>query len=412
MTMNRYKFLLFTSLFTFVFCLTTAKAQQIQAKVSTVENGYSSILIPQEFRARIANNLSTLRLKDAKGNEVPFVVKPQEADLSFFSPIPYEHIKNTVDSTEVFLIDQKDKKKSSGYIIQVANSDNNKKYLIEGSDDMQNWFGIVNNGILTSLKDDTQTFTSKSINFPPVDYRYIRIMLDNKRSSPIRVLNIGEIKNSGTTLKLEKIKDISYKQTNNPEHKTTTIAITKDLWTPIDYFVVYASSPKQYYRTAYTYVEQQKASAVKNNNSKQKHSISEYLQLHSNAGETYPLQDSYPSLFFMEIENKDNPPLKIDSILFYQTPIHLIADLDKKQIYNLQVDSIWSAPNYDLSKIDLNLPADIPVAKVSDIQINKTDSTLEDKDYGNWILIGCSILGIFLVFYFGKGLIKDLNKEK
>ncbi len=407
--MKSYKSLLFAPLFTLVFCLPTAKAQQIQAKVTATENGYSSILIPQEFRARVGNDVGILRLKDAKGNEVPFVVKPQEVDTSFFSPLSYERKKNTSDSTEVFLIDHKDRKKNSGYILQIANSENNKKYRIEGSDDMQSWFGIVNNALLTNLKDDNQTFTSKPIHFPPVDYRYIRIVLDDKNSPPIKILNIGEIKNNGATLKLEKVKEISYQQTNNRDNKTTTIAVTKDLWTPIDYFQVYARSPKQYYRTAHTYIEQQKAGATKNN-SRQKYSVNEYIQLESNTGGMYALQDLYPNTFFIEVENEDNPPLEIDSIVFYQTPIHLIADLDIKQEYSLQADSNWNTPNYDLSKIDLNLPPNIPVAKVSDIQAHKSDTTREEKGYGNWILIGCSILGILLVFYFGKGLLKDLNK--
>lgn len=409
--MKSFKHLLLLLFFVIATCSYTVRAQQLQAQVSVNVNGYHSIVVPQEFRARVANNMGMLRLKDAKGNEVPFILQTTTPQSSYFSPIPYEQDKNKVDSTELFLIDTKVKKKNSGYIIQVANTDNSKKYRVEGSDDKENWFGIINNGILTDLKDDSQTFTNKSIQFPLVDYRYIRIILDDKSSPPIKVLHIGEIKSDETAPQLERVKHVAYQQTNNLDRKTTTIAITKEMWSPIDYFQIYTSTPKQYYRTAHTYTEQQRSNTDKRH-SGSRYSNSEYLELHSNVNGIYMLQKAYPSSFFLEIENEDSPALQIDSIVFYQTPIRLIADMDKQQEYSLQADTNWTSPNYDLAKITLNLPSDIPTVTIGTIKNLETNSTSGNKNYGNYILVACSILGVCLVFYFGRGLIKDVNKDK
>lgn len=406
--MNSYKYLLILSLF--AFC-PDAKAQQIQAKVTTNESGYNTITVPQEFRAKMANDIGMLRIKDSQKNEIPFILKPQETNLLYFSPIAYQQEKNATDSTETYFIDNKTKKKNNGYILQIVNSTDNKKYRVEGSDDMQNWFGIVNNGILTDLTDQDQTFTNKSIQFPLVDYRYVRIILDNKNSPAIRILGIGEMKNNQTPLQLEKIREISYQITNNRGDKTTLINVKKDLWTPIDYFQIHISSPKQYYRTVSTYFENENSNANKNN-VKPKRIVREQLYFRTNSGDMYALNELYPRNFLIEIDNEDNPPLQIDSISFYQTPIQLVAELANKQEYSLQVDSGWSAPNYDLSKIDLDLPPNIPSADVKEIKSINVSSTSQNKDYGNFILIVCSALGVLLVFYFGRGLIRDLNKEK
>lgn len=392
------------------FTVQTVWTQQLKVQVSALENGYNSISVPQEFRAYMGSNPGMLRLKDKEGAEIPFILKVQENPISFFSALPFKQSKNAGDSTETFLIDNPSKLKISNYVLQIANATTQKKYNIEGSEDMQNWFGIVNNALLTELNNTEQTYANKQIQFPLVDYRYIRIVLDNKSSAPIRVLAIGEMKTSQKRQPLEKIKDISYQLVDNRSEKETVITISKKSNTPIDYLQIYVGSPKQYYRIAYTSV------ANKNDVPSQLHRksssfLSEQLQLQTNLDGMYVLNQLYPETFSIKIDNEDSPPLQIDSISFYQRPMILVAEMDNKKEYSLMTDSNWTAPSYDLSKIALHIPTDLPLAKLDNVEVISKDTPTEKNNYGRIILIVCLALGACLIFYFGRGLLKDLKKD-
>ena len=406
---NSYK-LLFSFTFSLFFITQATWAQQLKVKVSAKENGYNRISVPQEFRAHMVNNPGMLRLKDKDGTEIPFILKSQENPIPLFSALEFKHSKNTGDSTETFLLNNESKKKTNNYVLKIANATTQKKYSIEGSEDMQNWFGIVNNAILTELSNSEQTYTNKQIQFPLVDYRYIRIVLDNKTSAPIRVLTIGELKTSQNKQQLEKIKDISYQLVNNRSEKETVITVSKKSNTPIDYLQIYVGSPKQYYRIANTSIDH-KNDALPQRNRKSNQFSSEQFQLQTNIGGMYVLNQIYPETFSIKIDNEDNPPLQIDSILFYQSPIILVAEMDTKKEYSLMTDSNWTVPSYDLSKIELNLPPELPLAKLDKVEVVSKITPTEKGNYGRIILTVCLALGAILIFYFGRGLLKDLKKD-
>lgn len=404
-----YKLLLSITFLLFV-AFQTTWGQQLKVKVSATQDGYNSISVPQEFRAHMVNNPGMLRLKDKEGTEIPFILKTQENQIPFFSALQFKHSKNLGDTTEIFLFDNQSKKKTNNYILQIANTTTQKKYNIEGSEDMQTWFGIVNNALLTELNNSEQTYTNKQIQFPLVDYRYIRIVLDNKSSAPIHVLKVGELKTGQNKQPLEKIKDISYQLVDNRSEKETVITISKKRNTPVDYLQIYVGSPKQYYRIAYTAVEN-KNDVPSQQRRKSSQFSNEQLQLQTNLGGMYVLNKLYPETFSIKIDNEDNPPLQIDSISFYQRPMVLVAEMDAKKEYSLMADSNWTAPNYDLSKIALHLPSDLPLAKLNKVEELSTNTRTRKENYGRIILTVCLALGAILIFYFGRGLLKDLKKE-
>lgn len=85
--------------------------------------------------------------------------------------------------------------------------------------------------------------------------------------------------------------------------------------------------------------------------------------------------------------------------------------MDTKKEYSLMTDSNWTVPSYDLSKIELNLPPELPLAKLDKVEVVSKSTPTEKGNYGRIILTVCLALGAILIFYFGRGLLKDLKKD-
>lgn len=382
-------------------------AQHIKATVEATEGGFQTIAVPQEFRARIGDNIGSLRIINQKGEEVPFILKPEATTTTGFKPMTFNKEVEAGDSTETILLDNPDKLKKQRYLLKIANSTATKPYTIEGSDDQQTWFSLVPRGYISDLYSETETYSTKSISFPLMDYRFVRIKLDNKDSAPINILEIGEMETQHRDESYEKLRNTSWKQAHDREKKTSIVTISKEGNSPIDFIKVHISAPNQYLREAEIY--KNVATNRKNQNYKQ---TIEYITLNSATKNEFAVEIDGRSDFHIGIFNEDNSPLTIDSISLYQKPIQLLAELKRGFTYTLDADTGRKMPNYDLAKINLQLPDQLPNAEITKIEIPLDQ--LDDKKgtYGSIILIVCSILGVLAVFYFGNSLLRDMKKEK
>lgn len=386
----------------------TAYGQQIKAELKGIGNQYQTIQIPQEFRAIIGNDVSKVRIKDKNGNEIPYILENNQGSYQTFEPTAFNRI-NT-DSTETLVIENKGKKKLSHYVLKIGNSTASKSYSIEGSQNGKEWFSLVSAASLSDLQDSEETYVVKSLEFPLNDYAFIRIIINNKKSAPINVLDIGQFKITNLEAHYEKLKRINYHIEQNKKEKTTTVKITKEGIIPINYISFHIPSPTLFSREAMLYAEEEVTI-------KKRKSITEigmyYFDLQNNVARNIEIPDfAYPNTIFIKLQNKDNQPLQIDSISLYQIPLYIVAQLDQNQSYTLEADNEWKTPDYDINKLQLNLPKDLPKATISNISAQSKDQEkTENKSNGKLILIIGSIIGAIVVFYFGNSLIKDMKKN-
>lgn len=386
---------------------TVAQGQQIKATVEAKETGFQRIAIPQEFRSKIGNNIGFVRLFNQKGEEIPFVVKPEAVATTDFKPSSFERVVNADDSTETFLLHNPEKLKKQRYSLKIANSTATKSYRIEGSDDQQAWFSLVPQGYISDLYSNTETFSIKAISFPLMDYRFVRITLDNKKSAPINILDIGEMETQHTDVTYEKLRNVSWKEELETQNKSSLLSLATEGLSPVDLIKIHVSSPNQYLRESEIY--QHTNTGRKKADVQQ---IIEYISLSGNSKNEFAVAIDKGSEFYIRIFHGDNPPLKIDSITLYQKPIQLLAELQRGFTYTLDADSNRRAPNYDLARINLALPDQLPAAEITRIEIPLSQTDEKNGTYGKIILVLGSILGVLIVFYFGSSLLKDMKKEE
>jgi hypothetical protein len=216
------------------------------------------------------------------------------------------------------------------------------------------------------------------------------------------------------------VQGVSY--TTKDSNKKTRLEFTVSPHNRIDKIQFYISSPELYKREIIL-IKRSSNKHTENNigMSKRKRSSMESEQY------TYDLSSDRPqvlltadmlgyvqtSQFEIVIDNKDNEPLKIDSIRCWQLAYGVTAKLLKEKHYQFYVgDSILSSPEYDVAFFQKNIPDSLPelhtlsIAPINQQAIKK----LADNDrYFVWI--GLVVL-LALLTWLTLGMAKKLQTDK
>lgn len=407
MKLNNFFILLFLTNLSFGQFQTTGKIKEVK------ENGFHEIVLSPEIRSYSKQDLSDIRIVNAKGNEIPYFIKSNsEALLNSFEE--YNIISKTVfpkKSTSI-IVTVPSTKNNNQLSLFIANADVEKKYSISGSNDQIEWFGISNEQVLYNLNSSTEASVVKTISYPLSIYKYLKIDFDDRKTLPINVLKVG---NFNTQLQKNILQEIKPKKSSTTEvssEKETQIHVLFDGPQVINQITFDISKPTYYKRKAIIY----KKVTIQNNRKSQ--IVDEEIvsfELNSNTKNSFELPEIFEKDFYIKIENHDNLPLSISTIKYSQKPISIIADLNANEKYSIKTgNKNGSEPDYDLSDFKNNISETLPQTYIYNIQQNSTaKNQIENKSFWQqgWFMWVCILFGGITILFFTASLIKDL-KEK
>jgi hypothetical protein len=388
--------------------------QNTTAKIETVtESGLHKIMLAPEIRSFSNEDLSDFRILDAKSKQVPYFILRGDNEVNFSSFLECKIISKTaVPKSKTTLIFENPKTSIDEIVLSVANSDVTKRYSISGSNDQKEWFGLINNSLLTQLENSEDTSVFKTISLPLTSYRYLKIDFNDKKTLPINVLKIGYISNKTSYPKLEEIFPKSSKITQFSAPKITQIHISFQNRQMVNHLIFEIKNPSLFKRKARIYVL--KSHQVKHKTQNYQETSYEF-ELNSNSKNAINMPQLFEKEFFIEIENQDNPPLTLAKIQFFQNQVGVIADLKANEKYTIQTgNSNLNAPNYDLENFKSKMENNLPETKIYDIKhvvsqkINSQNKSFWQQSWFMWLCIG---LGGIAILYFTSSLVKDVNNK-
>lgn len=402
---------IFSLLSTF-FALSFSLAQNYQGQINQVsENGLHQIVLSPEVRSASQNNLDFLRIFDAKNNEVPYVLFEGRSTDS-----QYENLtilsRNAVPNKVTSVVVSNEKALNLEHLIlKIANTDVDKTYSISGSNDNQEWFGLVINQTINDLNDSGKTSVERNFSFPLNNYKFLRFDFIDKNSLPINVLEVGLEKNYAVKRSKIELQNFEQKITTDKKNKQTKIHISFKDPQVIDVIGFDISAPNFYLREARIVIYKtrtQKRTEVDYNET-----VSNF-QLNSKVKNSFEVSELFVKEFTIEIDNQDNPELQINKISLFQDPVSILADLKANENYTLKINSKLSAPAYDLAQSGIDFNQNYPVATISNLdKIDDPKEADSSKTFWQnplfmWLCIGFAVL---IIGYFAMTMIKDLNKE-
>jgi hypothetical protein len=387
---------------------------QANAKIESIkESGLHKIILPAEIRSLSKEDLGDFRILDAKGNEIPYYIFQGSSEATFCSFSECKILSKTgIPKSKTIIIFENPKASIDEIVLSITNSDVTKSYSISGSDNQEEWFGLVNNSLLNRLENRQDTSVFKRISLPLTSYRYLKIELNDKKTLPINVLKIGFFTNKTSSPNVEEVfaKNTRILQIQN-DKKTRIYSIFNrpQIVNLIDFTI---TSPNLFQRNAQIYVNKKKQMNQK------AAPFSETIftfELSSNHRNTFSIPQLFEKEFVIEIENRDNQPLTLAKIQFFQNQVAIIADLKANEKYTIQTgNQKLHSPEYDLENFKNSIDNNLPEAKIYDIkQIPSKENSSKNKSFWqqSWFMWLCIGLGGITIAFFTTSLVKDMNNK-
>lgn len=387
-----------------------------QASVTGIkESGLYKIPLTPEYKQYMSLNLHDLRIMDSSHKEVPYVMLREPLLKSKSDFVAYEIVSQKHFSTySEIIIHNPNKDKISNIAFNINNSDAYKYCTIEGSEDGKQWYTVSELQELSLVYNEVYTNQYKCIYFPLNNYTYFRLLVDDWNSQPLKINTAGYFRNSVIAGKLN---DVNFTKaiSNDVKNKRTVIALVFPNNQSVDRIDFKIKEPRLFMRHAIIYA-------------KREHKIKDKTEMYQETFLEFDLKSDEPLYFdipqlnekelFIEIENKDNPPLEIESIHCKQLETYLVSDFKANQAYTLMCgDEKLKTPEYDLINFVSQIPQLLPVAKldaikevpkVTKVEMEKAKPFYETQQF-LWFCLG---LGAIIIFFFSKSLLKDMGKDR
>lgn len=373
-------------------------AQKFEVKAAVEPVGISKfykIPVRPDLTAHIKADLSDLRITDQNNKQVPFIIRSSLPVISDGSFIEFPILKTSTDSTATTMEVACSIDKGNDHIsLIIANNAVERYITISGSNDRKQWFIIDDHILLTSSAQDELGSFVQSVYFPFSKYRYYKLVIDNAHTDPLNVIKTGiytSITDGGKQLFTDN-PPLSYVQKDS-SNGTTYIMVNQKEAYHLNRVILNLDGAKYYKRIAHLFQMPDKG--------KKQHVVS--FEIASNHLPILSFATLKAKNLLIEIENKDNPPLKVLAVKTEQISKDLVAYLEKGESYMIMAgNEKIEAPQYDLLQFRDSIPSQLASLSYKDIEPGK--ATVQRKflpDMSNWlwpaILIVISALG-FLTY--------------
>jgi hypothetical protein len=360
----------------------------------TDSTGFYKIQLLPEIISSVSDDASDLRII-GNGKEIPYLLRTYNpaADNLIFNE--YEIAEKTFagDSVTLIIIINPAGKKLNNVSLRIHNAEAVKYMKVSGSYDRKQWYVVKQSETINSISSTTEVSEIRLINFPLTNYIYYRIEIDDRTSPPLDIISAGYYTSTKSSWESTEIKaDISFSDSS----KSRTSWVTVDFSSPafIDELNFSISSPAYYLRNANIYYENENQPGVK-------HYHRSFL-LDSRHDTKFNTNHIKTKKLWIEINNGDNPPLKIAKVNFYQLNQYLIASLERDINYFLMYgDSTLTVPNYDLQYFTNVIPSTLPVIMPAKAEPVNAAAILAEKGFFSdkkmiWVVL---ILVVTLLSY-------------
>ncbi len=381
-------------------------AQESTIYTANIKNdsviGFKKIVLTPKLRVIANTNFSDLRIFNTANQQTPYFIQ----DFSYqYVDEEFTAVKHTLKynkkQTTVSVKNLK-KKIYNSFTFKLSNTNARKNCKIEGSDNNKKWFVISEKIYLNLSKNTNNGFHYYNINFPSIDYKFIRLVINDSLSAPIHIKEVGYFKSKKVINKIKYLA-LDYNYKIEQKENLTLIHVSASRNYEINKINFKIEQPKLFNRTAKIYKNNTNKRSIKN------------MSLNSKSDNNFSDLNIQQKEFIIEIDNQDNQALQITSIDFLQKEKYLVTDLKVNQNYIITAgNKKLKKPLYDIVNFKNEIAYNLPILKLVNEEINiETKSVIVknipfyEKPWFMWLSI--SFVGI-IILLFTISLLKKTNE--
>lgn len=377
---------------------------RFKARLDSVKGaGFYSIPLPPDVTTHLKTDYSDLRIADESGRWVPFIVRTGLGNVTKEQIVEFPIVSNKlIDSgrTELILKNTADTSVDKLRLF-LKNTAVSRNGVISGSNDLKNWYIIAPIFINRSF-ETTATEYIQECRFIPSNYQYFKLVINNLQNDPINILRAGIYhKTYFESPQIFTFHENTRFQIKEEENKTI-VTVTEPVARHIGRLCIKISAPKYYSRVLTVHLPDDR--------NKPGEPIASY-DLQSSGCVEFPVVKT--QTLFLVVNNRDNPPLVIDTVTAAEPRVFATAYLDAGRQYHLLMESDSALqPDFDLIHFKDSIPTLAQFAYPAQITAVENADKKAVSFFKQWF-IWPILLGVLLIlFLMVKGLLKDMKNSK
>ena len=381
--------------------------------ISGVENQWHTIDLDENILDKIKTNLSDVRIFSVNAQqdtlEVPYLIERLEDERKIISKAFGIINKSNKGTRHFFTIKVDAQTTINEIVLQFSNQNYNWKVKLEGSHNQKEWFTILSDYRILSIKNQQTDYKFNTLSFPTSNYTYYQISFDSAEE-PASI--------SGT---IRTVEEIAGRYLNYPaifsveqdkEKKESVIHLVLKQRLPISDVELVVDNSFDYQRPLQIEALVDSVKTAKGWRYNYKTIGRSYLS--SLGKSSFKTKEVFTNRLKLTVKNYDNPALNITSAKIRGLQYQLVARFDA--IGNEHLLSYGNKksrkPTYDIVNFRSTIPANpksLTIGKGTVIdRIAPTKNPLFESELWLW---GVMLLIIAVLGYFTFAMIKNKAQE-
>ncbi len=366
-------------------------------KLENVSEQWHKIQIPDDVFSKINPDFSDLRVMGITQKkdtiEIPFLLN-NSAKQEVLNEIPFRLINESeTGNGYYFTFDANTTEVVNEIDLAFKESNFDWKVKLEGSQNLQEWFSMVDDYRIVSIKNSLTDFQFTKLVFPESKYRYFRISLKTSKKPVLESARMIRKNLAEGTLKTYPV--IAQKIEENKKQKQTIITLSLQEKVPVASVKITVNAGIDYYRPVT--ISFLADSSKSGNEWRYFYETLTSGILESTTPNGLAFESTIAKDLKIVIENSDNQPLKIDSIKVMGYQYELTARFTEPANYFLFYGKkSASKPDYDIARFKGNIPDKITTITPGKEELlqnaaGKNTSLFENKSW-MWLIMGIIIM--------------------
>lgn len=374
-----------------------------------IKDQWHKVILPNEIFGKVMPDLSDIRIYGiAKTNdtiESPYILRFAEDKISQ-KDVSFNLINQSKnDNGYYFTFEIPTKDAINQLKLDFGQQNFDWRLALEGSQNQQEWFTIVENYRILSIRNEFTDFQFTKLAFPNSKYRYFRLHINSSVKPDFIAAKISLIDIIDGDFRSYNFSSI--KTGNDKQNKQAIINLNLKSAVPVCYLKIFVKDTFDYYRP----ITIKYLTDSVNTQQGWKYSYSTLTSgtLNSIEGNIFLFSSTILKNLKVVIENQDNKPLQIDSLVVKGYVYELLGRFTEPATYYLTYGNILaSKPQYDIERFTDKIPTTLKILKLGDEQsIGKNAKPKTEPLFQNKIwLWSIMALIIILLGWFSIGMIK------
>ena len=351
-----------------------------QRELKGITENWHKILLPDEIFGKVNRNLSDIRIIGFTENndtvEVPFILRAI-TDQYVHREIQFNLINQTRNNRGFyFTYEISDKRKVNQLNLDFKKQNFDWEITLEGSQNQQDWFTIVENYRILSIKNENMNYSFTTLKFSTIKYDYLRLFIPGKTKPYLHSTKISDKEIIPGEYREYQIKTIT--QWEDKKLKKTIIKLELPLTVPVSYLKLEVEDTYDYYRPITIQYLIDSTNTPKG--WKYYYSTIYSRILSSLEDNIFKFENTIARKLKIIINNHDNEPLHLSSFIVKGNVYELTARFSESAKYYLIYGNKKAVnPSYDIKKFKDRIPKNLKKISFGDEEKIVKDKVPETK---------------------------------